>query len=283
MNSVDVRKISTTLHFHLYSAHFYFQKTIFPAHSNPKRSKRWSVVSKQCCIENYSTALTASSNYNAFPILLSDCLFELVLPITFCHDSSAAELVSLKRCTFNHTWLNTSPAVQRCNFSCRVASLWSSMSSLTSMKKFCLMTFHILPYPWPSYRLLCDDSCRDLDLSLSHRGTVQGSVPSPTQWHKERDRFPIGACDLTQTQSAVPLLFQFFFSGCAVNMTSLCFRFVGRTSIIKPKPKSSDGSTSARLMHRERKRTSICHHGLVAVDSPPCLPRSIESPAPVHD
>lgn len=116
MNSVDVRKISTTLHFHLYSAHFYFQKTIFPAHSNPKRSKRWSVVSKQCCIENYSTALTASSNYNAFPILLSDCLFELVLPITFCHDSSAAELVSLKRCTFNHTWLNTSPAVQDATF-----------------------------------------------------------------------------------------------------------------------------------------------------------------------
>ena len=53
MNSVDVRKISTFIIFHLYSAHFYFQKTIFPAHSNPKRSKRWSVVSKQCCIENY--------------------------------------------------------------------------------------------------------------------------------------------------------------------------------------------------------------------------------------
>ena len=200
------------------------------------------------------------------------------LPWLICSWAGISEEVHLQPHLVEHISCGA-----RCNFSCRVASLWSSMSSLTSMKKFCLMTFHILPYPWPSYRLLCYDSCRDLDLSLSHRGTVQGSVPSPTQWHKERDRFPIGACDLTQTHSAVPLLFQFFFSGCAVNMTSLCFRFVGRTSIIKPKPKSSDGSTSARLMHRERKRTSICHHGLVAVDSPPCLPRSIESPAPVHD
>lgn len=128
------------------------------------------------------------------------------LPWLICSWAGISEEVHLQPHLVEHISCGA-----RCNFSCRVASLWSSMSSLTSMKKFCLMTFHILPYPWPSYRLLCDDSCRDLDLSLSHRGTVQGSVPSPTQWHKERDRFPIGACDLTQTHSAVPLLFQFFF------------------------------------------------------------------------
>lgn len=28
------------------------------------------------------------------------------------------------------------------------------------------------------------------------RGSIQGSVPSPTQGHEERDRLPVGALDL---------------------------------------------------------------------------------------